>query len=306
MKTVAVIMSTYNGEKYLREQIDSILAQEGVNVELYIRDDGSQDGTRKIIADYVSRCGNVHADFGENVGAGRSFIEALISAPEYEYYAFSDQDDFWLPEKLSSAVSFIRQKELPDDIPVVYYANAHVADSKLNILRTTEKHKFTQTLGSEIVKRRVLGCTMLINAKMREILKSRPITDDMLSRFHDSLIISLVYSLGGIVMCDPGAYILYRQHGTNSTGSPVGIIARIKGEISTLRQYHGDEGKIARGILDVWGDVLDPAARDFLELVADYRKNFRTRLKVAFSPKFRTGDWRLSVFWKAKSLLGLM
>ena len=114
----------------------------------------------------------------------------------YEYTC-NDQDDYWLPEKLSSAVSFIRQKELPDDIPAVYYANAHVADSKLNILRTTEKHKFTQTLGSEIVKRRVLGCTMLINAKMREILKSCPITDDMLSRFHDSLIMTV--SAAGVI-----------------------------------------------------------------------------------------------------------
>ena len=92
--SVAVIMSTYNGEKYLAEQIDSILAQKDVHVELFIRDDASQDSTREIISDYVNKYDNVHADYGtNNIGWIRSFIYALGTAPEFDYYALSDQDD---------------------------------------------------------------------------------------------------------------------------------------------------------------------------------------------------------------------
>ena len=77
--TVTVVMSTYNGEKYLREQIDSILRQENADVRLFVRDDGSRDGTADILRDYAACCDNVTFSAGENLGAGKSFYEALRS-----------------------------------------------------------------------------------------------------------------------------------------------------------------------------------------------------------------------------------
>lgn len=76
---VAVIMSTYNGEKYISEQIDSILSQTGVEVELFIRDDGSKDNTVKIIEEYEQKHSNVHVDIGINLGFRQSFIQELLS-----------------------------------------------------------------------------------------------------------------------------------------------------------------------------------------------------------------------------------
>ena len=91
--TVAVIMSTYNGEKYIREQIDSILSQQGVDVDLFIRDDGSKDDTVKIIREYETAHNNVHAEVGNNLGFRQSFIQELIHVKGYKFYAFSDQDE---------------------------------------------------------------------------------------------------------------------------------------------------------------------------------------------------------------------
>ena len=94
-KKVAVMMSTYNGELYIEEQIESILQQPGVDVFLYIRDDGSSDGTLRILQKYSST-DKVHIQYGKHIGIGNSFMELLWSLPDtYDYYSFSDQDDIW-------------------------------------------------------------------------------------------------------------------------------------------------------------------------------------------------------------------
>lgn len=102
-KSVQVVMSTYNGEKYLKEQIDSILSQEGVDVRLYIRDDGSSDRTTDILASYQEHK-NVKIEKGNNLGFAKSFLTALDECDEADYYAFSDQDDVWEKDKLSTAI----------------------------------------------------------------------------------------------------------------------------------------------------------------------------------------------------------
>ena len=96
---ITVLMSTYNGEKYIREQIDSIL-QQSMPADIMIRDDGSSDGTVDIIEEYISKGTPVELIKGENVGVIASFFELIKAAPEEDYYAFSDQDDYWYPEKV--------------------------------------------------------------------------------------------------------------------------------------------------------------------------------------------------------------
>ena len=107
-------MSTYNGEKYLREQIDSILKQTQVDAQLIVRDDGSSDGTVRILEEYSRNYPNVSFYQGTNVGVGKSFLELLKNAPQADYYSFADQDDVWLEDKLNHAVSIIRQIEQKD------------------------------------------------------------------------------------------------------------------------------------------------------------------------------------------------
>ena len=105
---VTVVMSTYNGEKYISEQIDSILKQNCVRVKLYIRDDGSKDNTRQMIEEYAKRYDNIYYEFGENVGFSKSFLYALKNAPDAQYYAFSDQDDVWSEDKIITTIALIQ------------------------------------------------------------------------------------------------------------------------------------------------------------------------------------------------------
>ena len=304
--SVAVIMSTYNGEKYLSEQIDSILAQKDVHVELFIRDDGSQDSTREIISEYADKYDNVHAEFGGNIGCRMSFIHTLASVPEFDYYAFSDQDDYWKQEKLITAVNAIQQKEAVrgKDILVLWYSNLYVADEALNIIRKTKLDKRILSLEGMTLRQSLAGCTMVMNSALRKIIVSK-VTDDIMKLFgHDRIEIPLVLASGGELICDSNAYIYYRQHGKNLVGSPSKLIPRIKYEWKHLINGHGLEEKRAKLLLQVWGDEFTPNARKILRRIANYRENWLYRLEIVFSPKFRTGDTRLTLLMKFKALLG--
>ena len=130
MISVAVIMSTYNGEKYLGEQIDSILNQKDLEVTLFVRDDGSSDGTKNILEKYARDNGKIHINFGVNAGVGNSFMNALYSVPDtFDYYAFADQDDIWLENKLFQAV-----KALQESGKMLYASNQENTDKDGNSL----------------------------------------------------------------------------------------------------------------------------------------------------------------------------
>ena len=104
--TVEVLLSTFNGVKYLPQLLDSIWAQEYPDVQLTIRDDGSTDGTLALLRRSLSDRADVTVTAGANLGAGNSFLTLLRKAsPSASYVAFCDQDDVWLPGKLSAAVS---------------------------------------------------------------------------------------------------------------------------------------------------------------------------------------------------------
>ena len=112
MRSVQVLMSTYNGEKYIRRQIDSILNQKDVAIHLLIRDDGSTDSTCEIIRSYAEKYSDqVEVTMGSNIGYKKSFLTLIQLAGDYDYYAFADQDDYWKPDK---EIASIRKMEADD------------------------------------------------------------------------------------------------------------------------------------------------------------------------------------------------
>ena len=137
---VAIIMSTYNGEKYIQEQLDSLINQTYKNIEIYIRDDGSKDNTINIIKDYISKNDNISLVEGENIGFINSFFELLNMCDDADYYAYCDQDDVWMDDKISRAVSFLSNTD--KDKPALYFSNSDYCDSNLNFLATAEKKKY--------------------------------------------------------------------------------------------------------------------------------------------------------------------
>ena len=167
-------MSTYNGERYIREQIDSVLAQREVDVSLLIRDDGSCDDTVKIINDYIRKHRNIYLEEGVNCKSAKSFMELLriaySSYTTYDYYAFCDQDDIWKPEKLIEAVKVLYNKA--SSKPMLYIGSYQMVDSDLNEIDTQQK-KTSINLPSAIVSNAATGCTMVFNKTLLEKVVSK-------------------------------------------------------------------------------------------------------------------------------------
>ena len=142
---IYIVMSTYNGEKVIRPQIDSILAQTWQNWKLVIRDDGSTDQTRSILEEYQASDGRIQIIYGENVGFSRSFFMALAACGEDGYYAFSDQDDIWKPEKLQRSVRWLQAKEEEDKGEKYRDSGRQHNGEKTQLLRTEEKVALTES-----------------------------------------------------------------------------------------------------------------------------------------------------------------
>ena len=121
---VQILMSTYNGEKYIRKQLDSIMNQE-IPVSLYIRDDGSSDKTVDIIKEYESRYDNISHTEGKNIGVVKSFFELFKEASDdADYIALADQDDIWFTDKVRRAVKALLKNK--HDKPLLYLSLIHI------------------------------------------------------------------------------------------------------------------------------------------------------------------------------------
>lgn len=203
-------MSTYNGERYLREQIDSILGQRGVEVSLLVRDDGSSDATLTILDKYKT-AGQLDYYCGGNLGPARSFMHLLQNAPKSDYYAFSDQDDIWLDDKLITAVTTLEGHESQ---PALYFSQTQLVDAGLNPIPSVIINP-KLTFGESLIYKFIGGCTMVMNHRLREA-----VGDFMpeIMPMHDIWIYGIALGIGAFVHFDPTPHILYRQHGDNTVG----------------------------------------------------------------------------------------
>ena len=170
---VLVLMSTYNGEAYLREQLESLVAQKGVDLHLLVRDDGSSDQTISILEEFECGFGKVTILREDNIGAAHSFLRLMRVAatwPErFDYYAFSDQDDWWLDGKLSSAI--IKLRDFDKEGPSLYCSQTQMIDSSGTFICTPKvrlKCKFAESL----IIYGATGCTEVFNYKLLELVVS--------------------------------------------------------------------------------------------------------------------------------------
>lgn len=136
--SVAILLSTYNGEKYIKEQMDSLLAQTYPNIKIYIRDDCSTDNTLEILKTYEDdRIVLIEGE--KNLGYPGGFYELLRRCDEEDFYSFCDQYDVWLPEKIERAVD--KLKDMNEATPNLYYAGYDFYDSQLNYIKPCPKIK---------------------------------------------------------------------------------------------------------------------------------------------------------------------
>ena len=292
---VTVLLSSYNGEKYIVEQIDSILAQEKVDVKLIVRDDGSSDSTPLILDSYKSK-GKLDFYKGENIGWRRSFMQLALNAPESDYYAFSDQDDHWLPEKLSAAVKSL--ETLPSG-PNLYMSNTYYWKDDVKVL--------TNKKAPNVNKDQCLiwcfgpGCTMVYNRELMEFIKKYPMNNPLIP--HDQWFLDSAYLLGHVYY-DMESYILYRQHENNQLGATIKprdlYLLRFK-QFKNLRKFRNVENRSTE-LLRCYGDLLIGEKKEACEMLAYYRKNMKNFLRLLFSNRFNNLSFSTTVGMKLRIL----
>ena len=269
MRKVCVLLSTYNGEKYLREQIDSVLNQKDVDVTLCVRDDGSKDGTIQILREY-EKVGKIRLEIGENKGYQKSFYLLLANAPETDYYAFCDQDDVWDDDKLISAVKMLEAED--NSIPLLYYSALKVVNKDLKLKQVSHKgysigeHPFEEAFMLSFT----YGCTTVINKVARE----KFLKYDVNTLYSHDNNMNMICSALGKTIFDSTPHINYRQHGNNCFGYPSSVKAIIK----TLRQYvkyekHNLRSIEMQKIKDLFYNELTPEKQNFCNLILNYRNS---------------------------------
>lgn len=209
---VAVVMSTWNGARFLDEQLASILAQESVEVSLMIRDDGSTDSTPDLIRAWSVRDSRVDFYIGENIGVVASFFDVLQrSDPGCDYVAFADQDDVWLPGKLRRAVDQLLSNGDPA-LPAMYYSRLTFTDAHLKTIGYSTIPANTG-FQNALVQNQATGCTVVLTQSARELVCNHI---PPWALMHDWWCY-LVVSAFGHVVYDSQSYIFYRKHGNNVT-----------------------------------------------------------------------------------------
>lgn len=219
---LAILLSTYNGENYLRQQLNSLFCQTYSNFTLYVRDDGSNDQTMDILMEYEREFSNIilFKDTEKHRGACMSFLW-LLENVEAEYYMFCDQDDVWFPSKVQLTLDAIQAEEhRSHNIPVLVHTDLIVTNRKLEVISEslwlndkTDPSKITRKY-LRIVNY-ITGCTMLFNRKARDL----SLTYEREIFMHDFWVGICVDSAGGKIVTLPIPTIFYRQHANNTIGA---------------------------------------------------------------------------------------
>ena len=221
---INILMSTYNGGRFLSQQLDSILQQSVTAWQLFIRDDGSSDDTRRIVSQYSDpRIHLLEAD-GRNLGAMHSFEYLLTNYGDADYIAFADQDDVWMPDKLELCLDLMTKGEHNhgSSTPVVIHTDLTVVDSELKEIAPSfwrysnlQPDLIESNIHFLAIANCLTGCTMLISraAAQAALPFSRA------AYMHDAWIALAAMKAGGIICPLNRPTMLYRQHGKNTLGA---------------------------------------------------------------------------------------
>lgn len=279
---VEVLMSTYNGARYLREQLDSIYAQKEVDVRLRVRDDGSSDDTLKML-DEEQRLGRLTWYQGANAGPAMSFWDLLCTASGADFYAFSDQDDVWDADKLQAAVHLL---EGETERPALYFCQTRLVDEQLHPMKNVTIHPLL-TYGEALAYQFVGGCTMVLNEPLRRLLAAYT---PAYMRMHDVWVYDVALAVGAVVRFDPEPHISYRQHGHNAVGQQNSIRFRWAARWQRLRRNERIRSHTAEELWNGYAERMTPANRELTERVMRYRKHWPSKTTLVLGNALRCAD----------------
>ena len=212
---VAVLLCSYNGGKFLAQQLESIGRQEGVKLAIHVSDDGSQDQTQRILAAFREHWGQqLSIVQGPEQGHVDNFFSLIFSDIEGDYFAYSDQDDIWDPDKLSRAIKAL--SPLSDDRPTLYCSRSLLIDEDGDYIGLSPLFSKRPAFANALIQNIGGGNTMVMNRKAKELLCAVGPVDIVA---HDWWTYILVTGSGGSVVYDQRPSLSYRQHQDNLVGS---------------------------------------------------------------------------------------
>lgn len=299
-KIIQILLSTYNGENHLREQLDSFVGLDNFDsVKVLIRDDGSTDSTKEILAEYAEKYG-FEVFYGENIGLNASMHELVLrSDSSCKYFSFSDQDDVWLPHKLTRALEWLEAQD--NSVPNLYSACSYITDDSLKIKGRTVVAKRPLTFYNAMIQNACVGHTQVCNLALLELL--RPcFSDDM--DVHDSWVY-LVATAFGNAYYDLERTTLYRQHSSNAIGYETNPIRnffkrlhRIKTGKSRRYSYQ------LRAFCQLYGDAVPEEYRHEAWRYFKNQKCFLTRLGYIFTTKMYRQTFGEGIVFRLMYLFG--
>jgi len=244
---VVVIMSTYNGEKYLDVQIESILAQKDVDLTLHIYDDVSKDKTVNIAKEYAEKYNNVFVHVNEkNKNFTYNFLDALFSFKdnqEYDYYAFADQDDYWLDDKLITGIRQIQGKGKC----TLYCSNLKVVNENLEYDgKNITKLKYVNKHYDEVCRNVVTGCTIIMDNEFKN-LATKHYPENIYCHDYWLGILANYCKDANFIRDNCPDHILYRQHGNNQIGSNKNTFFK---KVYNLMFKKVDKNKLTRNLMN--------------------------------------------------------
>jgi len=299
---VAILLSTYNGAEFLAAQLESFPTQTHANWVLHWRDDGSSDGSPSIVDAFAQsqqpgRCTGWPS--GERLMATRSFLCLLRHArtTPARLFAFSDQDDVWLPIKLARGVA-----ALPEDRPALYCSGHILVDAALRSIGQSEPLRKPPGFLPALTQNIAQGCTVMFNRAAADLILA---IEPPPATVHDWWSYLVVTAAGGQIVADPTPSLLYRQHGANQIGVAAtwwrrGIAAMQRGRrpfMNLLRQH-------VRA-LQTRPDLLTPDTRKQLAVVARAMDGgIRARLSALRQTGFVRQTWQETAIFRLWFLLG--
>ena len=295
---VIVLLSTYNGERWLEELLSSVVAQTGVDVSMLVRDDGSTDSTCDILSSWQDQ-GKLKWYRGDNIGWAASFMHLLCHAPaHYDYYAFADQDDIWMADKLKTAV---KRLEADGDSMKLYCGNLyHYREGAMP--RLVYESQPMVTVPTAMVKCITAGCTMVMDSRLRETITRRQ-PDHVIA--HDFWVYQTAVCLGSVCY-DPQPHLLYRQHASNQIGDKRSFKEIWQRRLHRLlhRETIGERSDMARRLLDSYADLMTPDTKADVERAAYYKQSWASRWQLFTDSRYDMGHWENNLWLKLRILLG--
>jgi glycosyltransferase involved in cell wall biosynthesis len=303
---IQILLPAYNGERFLAEQLDSILAQQGdFTLHITVRDDGSTDSTRDILARYEAEHERAHGPgafrviHGRRVGVNASVMELVNSAPDADLYAFSDQDDLWYDFRLQEAVLAFRKRDMSR--PLLWTCREELTDEALNTIALMPVPKHLGDLRNAVIQNKAPGHTQVFNRRLLELFRG---TQGIY--VYDWAMYLTAAALGEVFYC-PRSCGKYRQHGENAIGYSAGGLSHLVRRARRL--LRGEMRGIARQqehFLARHAAALAPEDARTLSRFIHGRKSFSARLKYALTADVRRDSWLESLQFRVLYALGML